>query len=133
MNRVLTLVVGIPFFLIGVLGPLEPDIDPLNSVLFTVASTVFLIVGWRAGVHQSPEEIRFRGWWRTVRVERGSTVKIDVVPYSSIWTWGAESAIFSCLAVEARGKRAVLSFTVGRVLRVREIADELREVARSHA
>lgn len=124
MNRFVTLMIGVPFFLIGAGRMLETGIDAFDLGL-GILSGVFLVRGLRTGVYFSPGSVRFRGWWRTVRVD-SSEAEIEVVPYSSVWNWGAESAIFSCIAVRRGGVQSVMLFTVGPVLRVRKLADDIR-------
>ncbi|KZM36883.1 hypothetical protein [Oerskovia enterophila] len=132
MSRFFALVVGVPFFLIGAGGLIETGPDLFFGAV-ALGAAVFMVLGLRTGVFVGAGEVSLRGWWRTVRLVPGD--ELVVVPYSSLWNWGAESAIFSMLALR-RGRKVVpLQFTVGPVVRVRRLAsvvDECRRPARFH-
>jgi hypothetical protein len=132
-NARLASIMFLLLFVLASLGGIYAPVDRSHGVelwpgAFFVAVAMMLgLRGLTVGVVVVGDKVISRGWFGTRAIRRADILSVGAVNYSGLWNRSSSSTLFLMLELKVVGSEVEIPAVVGRPLKVRRLASQLRD------
>jgi hypothetical protein len=132
-NARLASIMPLLLFVIASLGGIYDPVDRSHGgelwpgALFIAVAMMLGFRGLTVGVAVVGDKVISRGWFRTRTILRVDISSVRAVNYSGLWNRFSSSKLFLMLELNVAGREVEIPAVVGRPLKMKRLASQLRD------